>query len=75
LTKTESDYEVKHAINRVADQNGVTAYAVDKVFWLIGSGKFHLDIDEQTGQAMVFKGREKRKERFLREVETHNKPI
>ncbi|MCC6282602.1 MAG: hypothetical protein IT262_18510 [Saprospiraceae bacterium] len=74
LTKTESDYEVMHAINRVADHNGVTAYAVDKIFWLIGSGKFYLDRDERTGETLVFKGREKRKERFLKEVGVHNKP-
>ena len=69
LTQTQNDYEVMHAINRVADHNGVTAYAVDKVFWLIGSGKFYLDINEHTGKQLVFKGREKRKKRFLSAVE------
>lgn len=43
LSPTESDYDVFKAITRVATNAGVTPYAVDKLFWLIGSGNLHLD--------------------------------
>lgn len=39
------DYDVFKAIIRVADHAGVTPYAVDKTFWLIGSGNFYRDRD------------------------------
>lgn len=39
--RKSSDYQLLHAIQRVAENAGVTPYAVDKVFWLIGSGKFY----------------------------------
>jgi len=35
------NYEVYKAIVRVANSNHVTPYNVDKLFWLIGSGKFY----------------------------------
>lgn len=38
-----TDNELLKAIIRVAQSSGVTPYKVDKVFWLIGSGKFYLD--------------------------------
>ena len=38
-----SPYEMHRAISRVADSCGRTAYAVDKIFWLIGSGDFYLN--------------------------------
>lgn len=38
-----SDNELLKAIIRVANNSGATPYKVDKVFWLIGSGKFYLD--------------------------------
>lgn len=38
----KQDYATLKAISRIADANGVTSYAVDKVFWLIGSGNFYL---------------------------------
>jgi len=38
--KSPSDYELFKAIIRVAKNAGVTPYNADKVFWLIGSGKF-----------------------------------
>lgn len=37
------DYGLFKAIIRVAKNAGVTPYALDKLFWLIGSGKFYDD--------------------------------
>lgn len=37
------DYGLFKAIIRVARNSNVTPYAVDKVFWLIGSGDFYVD--------------------------------
>ena len=42
-SKKEDDYHVFKTIVRVANNNGVTAYNVDKLFWLIGSGYFYKD--------------------------------
>lgn len=36
-----TDYELLSAIVRVAENSGITPYAADKAFWLIGSGKFY----------------------------------
>jgi hypothetical protein len=36
-----SDYAVQMVIAKIADAVGVSAYNVDKLFWLIGSGKFY----------------------------------
>lgn len=36
-----SSYQVQKAITQVAEAAEVTPYNVDKVFWLIGSGKFY----------------------------------
>ncbi len=43
-------YHVLKAISRIAENTGVTAYEVDKVFWLIGTGYFfnHLDMGKQS---------------------------
>jgi thermostable 8-oxoguanine DNA glycosylase len=38
-----TDYEVFQAIVRIADAVGESAYHIDKLFWLIGSGKFYDD--------------------------------
>jgi hypothetical protein len=38
------DYEVFHAVVRVARNVGVTPYNADKLFWLIGSGYFYDDL-------------------------------
>lgn len=38
----KSDYQTLKVIDRIAKENNVTSYAVDKVFWLIGSGSFYL---------------------------------
>lgn len=36
-----SPYQFQKVISRIAEAANVSAYAVDKVFWLIGSGKFY----------------------------------
>ena len=36
-----SPYQVQKVIAQIAEASGVSAYNVDKVFWLIGSGKFY----------------------------------
>jgi hypothetical protein len=36
-----SPYQVQKVIAKIADAAGVSSYNVDKVFWLIGSGKFY----------------------------------
>lgn len=36
-----SDYGLQKLIARIAADNGVPAYTVDKLFWLIGSGKYY----------------------------------
>ena len=35
------DYQLQKLIARIAADNCVSAYSVDKLFWLIGSGKFY----------------------------------
>jgi hypothetical protein len=42
LCTSGSDYEVFKAIVRVANRVGVTPYAADKIFWLVGSGELYL---------------------------------
>lgn len=41
LSMTGNNYEVFKAIVRISNSVGVTAYNVDKLFWLIGSGNFY----------------------------------
>lgn len=36
-----SPYEIQKIIVQIAEAKGVSAYNVDKLFWLIGSGKFY----------------------------------
>jgi hypothetical protein len=43
LSKCDNDLIVFEAVARIARNAGTTAFAVDKVFWLIGSGNFHLN--------------------------------
>jgi len=43
LSSSEQDYRIFKAIVRVARNVGTTPYDVDALFWLIGSGHFHLD--------------------------------
>ena len=40
---TRNPYEVFEAIVRMADDNKITPYKVDKIFWLICSGRFYHD--------------------------------
>ncbi|MEO5776672.1 MAG: hypothetical protein ABIQ27_07185 [Flavobacterium sp.] len=37
----KQDYEALKAMDRIAKLNNVSTYAVDKIFWLIGSGDFY----------------------------------
>lgn len=37
---TKLDYQTFKVIDRIAEENDTTAYSVDKIFWLIGSGNF-----------------------------------
>jgi len=41
-SNSKLDYECLKALDRIAKINDVSPYAVDKVFWLIGSGDFYL---------------------------------
>ena len=43
LTESTSDYEVFKDVIRFSDAVDEIPYRVDKLFWLIGSGKFYLD--------------------------------
>jgi hypothetical protein len=43
LTDSAGDYQVLEAIVRVARNAHTTPYNVDKLFWLIGGGKFYYD--------------------------------
>jgi hypothetical protein len=47
--QTKYDYEVLKKIDEIAVHNQVTSYAVDKVFWLIGSGNFYLEKNLKIG--------------------------
>lgn len=42
VSAAKSDYQTLKVIDRIAKENNVTSYAVDKMFWLIGSGSFYL---------------------------------
>ncbi|MBI9037600.1 MAG: hypothetical protein JEY97_05655 [Bacteroidales bacterium] len=46
MSNSNRDYEILKAIERIAESNEVTPYNVDKLFWLIGSGKFYLEKQE-----------------------------
>ncbi len=43
VDQAANDYQVFKAISRVAKSNSVTAYHVDKLFWLVGSGFLYND--------------------------------
>lgn len=58
-----SPYEIQKIIVQIADAKGVSAYNVDKLFWLIGSGKFY-DHPEIGNQGSI--GRNK--ERFIEQA-------
>ncbi len=44
-----SPYEIQKIIVQMADEKGISSYNVDKLFWLIGSGKFsdHIELGSQ----------------------------
>ena len=39
----KQDYQTLKLIDKIARDNGITSFEVDKIFWLIGSGNFYLD--------------------------------
>ena len=41
LSQSKDDVEVFRAVGRIARNVGVTAYEVDQLFWLVGSGDIH----------------------------------
>jgi len=43
LSSSDKDYEVYKSIIEMSEAVGEDAYTVDKIFWLISSGKFYLD--------------------------------
>jgi len=49
LSESKDPYEVYKAIIEMADAVGEDAYTVDKIFWLIGSGRFYL-VDVEVGR-------------------------
>lgn len=55
-----SPYEIQKIIVQMAEAKGVSAYNVDKLFWLIGSGKFY-DHPQIGNQGSIGKN----KERFI----------
>jgi hypothetical protein len=42
LSQSKDDVEVFKAVGRIARNVGVTAYEVDQLFWLAGSGDLYL---------------------------------
>ncbi len=54
-------YYTLRVFDSIAEENNVTAYAVDKLFWLIGSGDFYL--------SGIKIGRQK--EKFITEIKKH----
>jgi hypothetical protein len=48
------DFEILHVIDKIAFENNITPYAVDKVFWLIGSGNFYSSNLKIGGQKQKF---------------------
>lgn len=51
---TKQDYLTLKAIDKISLSNNVTPYAVDKIFWLIGSGNFYLSNKNIGGQKKKF---------------------
>ena len=54
LSNSTSDYFVLKDISRIAENTGKTSYYIDKLFWLIGSGKFYYDALEIGNQKQKF---------------------
>jgi len=51
---TKLDYQTLKVIDRIAKENNTSAYSVDKVFWLIGSGNFYLSDLKIGSQKKIF---------------------
>jgi len=49
LSESKEPYEVYKSVIEMADIVGEDAYTVDKIFWLIGSGRFYL-VDVEVGR-------------------------
>jgi len=62
MSGLRGDYLTAKAIDKIAIANNVTPYAVDMIFWLIGSGNFYL-----TGKNI---GRQK--DKFLKLIKEHS---
>jgi len=43
ISKSKSDYDIFKDVIRFSEDINELPYCVDKLFWLIGSGKFYLD--------------------------------
>lgn len=50
----KQDYSTLKAIDRISISNNVSPYAVDKIFWLIGSGDFYKSNKQIGGQRKQF---------------------
>lgn len=50
ITKTSDDYEVFKAIVKMGSVVGKEPVIIDKIFWLIGSGKFDIERDFKIGR-------------------------
>ena len=60
LSESKKDYDVLNAVIRLAKNNNETPYTVDKIFWLIGSGKLYKDYESETEKILsIGKNREK----------------
>lgn len=66
LSKSTEPYEVYKSIIEMAEAVKKDAYTVDKIFWLIGSGKFHI--------VNIFVGRNS--DKFIKSIKTkHDEAI
>lgn len=59
---TKLDYQTLKIIDRIAKANNISSYAVDKVFWLMGSGNFYLSNLKIGNQ----------KKEFIKNIKKHN---
>ncbi|MEA4986169.1 hypothetical protein SDC9_36805 [bioreactor metagenome] len=50
----KQDFEILQVVDKIAFENNTTPYAVDKVFWLIGSGNFYSSNIKIGGQKQKF---------------------
>ena len=59
----KQDYQTLKLIDKIALENNITSFEVDKIFWLIGSGNFYLS-NIQIGR---------NRNQFIQQVKTHFK--